>query len=159
MIKDRIVGLRLRFKFLRHYKFRLLIVLFLIISGSLLDLSDKRSVKGSPLLTADRYYLRVSGCDDGGRAYLNNTPVVEVGFDEDSNWLDITEDVTQGKDKITFEVINKTGAITYNFQVKRNDTIIFQETCGKVKEIGCENNRAFRIGKARQFTYTIDKDK
>jgi hypothetical protein len=100
----------------------------------------------------------VSGCDDGGRAYLNSKLVVDVGFDEDSNWLDITEDVAQGKDEIKFEVINKTGAITYVFQVKKNDTIIFEQACGKAKEMGCENNRAFRVGKARKFTYTIGRD-
>lgn len=109
-------------------------------------------------LTSDRYYIRVSGCDDGGKAYLNNTLIVDVGFDEDSNWLDITDDVAQGKDKIKFEAINKTGAITYVFQVRKSDKIIYEQSCGKVKEIGCENNRAFRVGKARKFTYTIGRN-
>ena len=132
--------------------------LLLLMAGSILAISVKQSVEGSTPLMADRYYLRVSGCDDGGRAYLNNRLVVDVGFDEDSNWLDITEDVIQGKDEIKFEVINRTGAITYVFQVKKNETMIFEQACGKAKEIGCENNRAFRVGKARQFTYTIRKD-
>jgi hypothetical protein len=121
--------------------------------------SVKQSVAVSPSVKADRYYVRVSGCDDGGRAYLNNNLVVDVGFDEDSNWLDITEDVAQGKDEIKFEVINRTGAITYVFQVRKNDTIVFEQACGKAKEIGCENNRAFRVGKARKFTYAIRRDK
>jgi hypothetical protein len=140
----------------RHeYEVRRFVLLLLLIAGSLLAISAKQSVEGSTPVKADRYYLRVSGCDDGGRAYLNNSLVVDVGFDEDSNWLDITEDVAQGKDEIKFEVINRTGAITYVFQVKKNETIIFERACGKVKEIGCENNRAFRVGKARRFTYTI----
>lgn len=134
------------------------VLLLLLIAGSLLAISVKQSVEGSPPLKADRYYLRVSGCDDGGRAYLNNNLVVDVGFDEDSNWLDITEDVAQGKDEIKFEVINKTGAITYLFQVKKNETIVFEQACGKVKEIGCEHNRAFRVGTARKFTYPIRRD-
>jgi len=134
------------------------VVLLLLIAGSLLAISVKQSVAGSPIVKADRYYLRVAGCDDGGRAYLNNNLIVDVGFDEDSNWLDITEDVAQGKDEIKFEVINKTGAITYLFQVRKNETIVFEQACGKAKEIGCENNRAFRVGKARKFTYTIRRD-
>lgn len=133
-------------------------ILLLLIAGSILALSVKQSVEGSTPVEADRYYVRVSGCDDGGRAYLNNHLMVDVGFDEDSNWLDITEDVAQGKDEIKFEVINKTGATTYVFQVKKNDTIIYEQACGKVKEISCENNRAFRVGKARKFTYTIRRD-
>jgi hypothetical protein len=141
-----------------EYKARRLILLLLLFAGSLLAISVKQSVEGSSPVKADRYYLRVSGCDDGGRAYLNNKLIVNVGLDEDSNWLDITDDVAQGKGEIKFEVINKTGAITYVFQVKKNDTIVFEQACGKVKEIGCENNRAFRVGKTRKFTYTIHRD-
>jgi hypothetical protein len=142
----------------RERKVRRFLLLFLLIAGGLLVISVKQSAEGSPAMNADRYYVRVSGCDDGGRAYLNNNLIVDVGFDEDSNWLDITEDVVKGKDEIKFEVVNRTGAITYLFQVKKNDTIIFEQSCGKVKEIGCENNRAFRVGKARKFTYTIRRD-
>ena len=135
-----------------------LALLLLLIAGSIFVISAELPVKGSAPLMTDRYYLRVSGCDDGGRAYLNDRLVVDVGFDEDSNWLDITDDVARGKGEIKFEVINRTGAITYLFQVKRNETIVFEQACGKAKEIGCENNRAFRVGKARKFTYTIHKD-
>ena len=142
----------------REGKVRRLSLLLLLIAGSLIALPGKQPAEGSAPVKADRYYLRVSGCDDGGRAYLNNKLVVDVGFGEDSNWLDITEDVAQGEDEIKFEVMNRTGAITYVFQVKKNDTIIFEQACGKVKEIGCENNRAFRVGKARKFTYTIRRD-
>jgi hypothetical protein len=141
-----------------EYKVWRFVLLLLLIAGSLLVISVKQSVEGSTPVKADRYYVRVSGCDDGGKAYLNDHLMVDVGFDEDSNWLDITEDLHQGKDEIKFEVINKTGAITYVFQVKKNDTIIFEQACGKAKEIGCENNRAFRVGKARKFTYTIRRD-
>jgi hypothetical protein len=142
----------------REHNVQRFVLLSLLIAGGLLAISVRQSVEGSTHVKADRYYLRVSGCDDGGRAYLNDNLVVDVGFDEDSNWLDITEDVAQGKDEIKFEVINRTGAITYVFQVKKNDTIIFEQACGKAKEIGCENNRAFRVGKARKFTYNIRKD-
>jgi hypothetical protein len=137
--------------------FRRLMILLMLFC--LIGISVKQSAAVSSFSAVNRYYVRASECDDGGKVYLNNDLIVNVGFDEDSNWLDITEDVLQGKDQIKFEVINKTGAITYNFQVKRNDTIIFEQSCGKVKEVGCENNRAFKVGKARKFIYTIEKDK
>ena len=139
------------------YKIRRFVFLLFLISGSAHATSINQSVESSLRAEGDRYFIRVSGCDDGGKAYLNNRLIVDVGFDEDSNWLDITEDVAQGKDKIRFEAINKTGAITYIFQVKMNDTIVFEQACGKAKVIGCENNRAFRVGKARKFTYKIRK--
>jgi hypothetical protein len=119
----------------------------------------QQTVAGPPPVKTDRYYLRVSGCDDRGRAYLNNQMIVDVGFDEDSNWLDITEAVVRGRDEIRFEVVNTTGAITYVFQVRKNDTMVFEQACGKAREVGCENNRAFRVGIARQFTYAISTDK
>ena len=137
-----------------NYKLRRFVLPALLIAGGIVVFS----VEGSPRVEGDRYYVRVSGCDDGGRAYLDDQLIVDVGFDEDSNWLDITEDVARGKDEVKFEVINKTGAITYVFQVKKNDAIVFEEACGKAKEVGCENNRAFRVGKARKFTYTIHRD-
>lgn len=110
-------------------------------------------------IPGDRYYIRVSGCDDGGKAYINGTLVVDVGFDEDSNWLDITEDLRKGRNRIRFEVKNRTGAITYVWQIKKNDSIIFERACGTVKVIGCENNRAFRVGIARSVTYLLTTDK
>lgn len=143
----------------RRSNLRRWMLLVALISGSIIGISVKQSAAEPVPFKADRYYVRVSECDDGGKVYLNNDLIVDVGFDEDSNWLDITEDVAQGKDEIKFEVVNKTGAITYNFQVKRNETIVFQENCGKVKEVGCENNRAFKVGKARKFTYKISSDK
>lgn len=114
-------------------------------------------IESSNLQTAGRYYIRIHSCDDGGRAYVNDTQVIDVGFNEDSNWLEVTEDLTEGSNAVKFEAINKTGAITYVFQVKRNNRIIFERACGKVSEVGCENNRAFRVGVAREFTYAVNK--
>jgi hypothetical protein len=146
-----------RTSFWQRFNFRHWILLLILLC--LPGISLKQSVASSSFSEVNRYYIRVSECDDAGKAYLNNDLIVNVGFDEDSNWLDVTEDVLQGRNQIKFEVINKTGAITYNFQVKRNNTIVFEQSCGKVKEVGCENNRAFKVGKARKFTYTIGKDK
>ncbi|HKQ99987.1 MAG TPA: hypothetical protein VJT09_04900 [Pyrinomonadaceae bacterium] len=142
----------------RESKSLRLFLLLMITAAALFTLFVRQSVEGSAPVKEDRYYLRVSGCDDGGRAYLDDNLMVDVGFDEDSNWLDITEDVARGKNEVRFEVINKTGAITYIFQVRKNETVIFEQACGKAKEVGCENNRAFRVGKARKFTYTIGRD-
>lgn len=142
----------------RSTKFPGLALLSLLITGSIFAIAAVQAKTGRDPLTLDRYYLRVAGCDDGGRAYLDDKLIVDVGFDEDSNWLDITEDVARGKDEIRFEVVNRTGAITYLFQVRKNETVIFEQACGKAKELGCENNRAFRVGTARKFTYTVRKD-
>ncbi|MEK6337200.1 MAG: hypothetical protein AABM67_19945 [Acidobacteriota bacterium] len=149
--KDRKFFVRGNFSTSFHFEQYTLVFDQVLVSFQLLG-TAKQGISGS-----NRYYVRVSGCDDGGKAYLNNRLIVGVGFDEDSNWLDITEDLARGKGEIKFEVLNKTGAITYLFQVKKNDTIVFEETCGKARVVGCENNRAFPVGTLRQFTYTIRK--
>ncbi len=98
-------------------------------------ISGNQLVARSNLQTADRYYVRVHSCDDGGRAYVNDTQVIDVGFNEDSNWLEITEDLAKGNNEVKFEVINKTGAITYVFQVKKNNRMVFERACGRVTHV------------------------
>ena len=136
----------------RH--FAMVAAALVLIAGA--ALSGRQSAADT-VLSNDRYYIRVTGCDDGGRAYINMTQVVDVGFGEDSRWLDVTDDLIKETNQIKFEVVNKTGAITYDFQVRRNDTVIYSEACGTAGMYGCENNRAFRLGVAREFTYQIDK--
>lgn len=137
---------------------RIVMLLMTIIFIGAAFTSGRQLVASSNLQTADRYYIRVHSCDDGGRAYINDTQVIDVGFDEDSNWLEVTEDLAKGNNEIKFEAINKTGAITYVFQVKKNNRMVFERACGTVAVIGCENNRAFRVGVAREFTYAINKN-
>lgn len=140
-------------------KWRLVVAVLSVLTviGAAAQSGRNRPVDAAPatLRGPDRYYIRVTGCDDGGRAYLNKTQVVDVGFGEDSRWLDITDDLTKKDNKIKFEVVNKTGAITYLFQVRKNSTLIYNQSCGTAGVVGCEDNRAFRLGVAREFTYTI----
>lgn len=143
----------------KHSCGRRVAILIMVVMLALVIASAGNANESSRPPAADRFSIRVSGCDDGCRAFINGTLFVDVGFDEDSNWLDITEDVANGKRDIRFKVINKTGAITYVFQVKKNNTMIYEQACGRAKIIGCENNRAFRVGIAREFTYEVSPDR
>lgn len=118
--------------------------------------SSTPRVRAAAVGAEDRYSIRVTGCDDGGRAYLNGTMIVDVGFGEDSRWLDISADLKR-KNEVRFQVLNKTGAITYLFQVRKNGEIIYSQSCGVAGTIGCEENRAFKIGMAREFVYKLEK--
>lgn len=138
---------------------RRIATLIVVVMLALVIATDGNANEPSRRPAADRFSIRVSGCDDGCRAFIDGTLFVDVGFDEDSNWLDISEDVAKGKREIRFKVINKTGAITYVFQVRRNNTMIYEQACGAAKIVGCENNRAFRVGIAREFTYEVSPDK
>lgn len=132
----------------------LLLLISMLLGSGFTGPGGRAGATSSP---ADRYFIRVSSCDDGGRAFVNGVQVVEVGFGADSNWLDVTQDLTKKKNEIKFQVVNKTGAITYRFLVRHNDEIVYDQTCGTVAVVGCEDNRAFKIGTAREFTYRVGK--
>jgi hypothetical protein len=142
-----------------HFFGRSAITLIALVILVLLIAPGGNALESSSPPSADRIYMRVSGCDDGCKAFIDGTLYIDVGFAEDSNWLDITEDVANGKRDIRFKVINKTGAITYVFQVRKNNSMIYEQACGTAKVIGCENNRAFRVGIAREFAYEVSPDK
>jgi hypothetical protein len=101
-------------------------------------------------------YVRVSNCDDGGRAILNDMLVTEVGFGEDSGWVNVSSQLRSGGNRIKFQVLNDVGAITYGFQVRKNEEILFDVACGEHHKYGCEGNRQdFPIGIAREFVVEV----
>lgn len=116
--------------------------------------SPKRIVTATNIrLRDDNYAIRLFNCDDGCRAVVDDTVVLETGFGEDSGWL--TDSSIQGR-RVRFQVVNKGGAIAYGFQVRKGEKIVFEKTCGRSGEIGCENNRAdFSVGVAGEFIYVL----
>lgn len=110
----------------------------------------------SAFSSTDRYFVRAFNCDDGGRAFVNGTMVAEVGFGDDSGWIEVTRHLVAGENFFKLQVINDGGAITYGFQVSRNDALIFNSTCGTHHQFGCENNRQnFPVGVAREIPFSV----
>ena len=99
--------------------------------------------------------IRLYNCDDIGRAMLNGVPVVEVGLGQDTGRIDLTRALQPGPNELVFELFNDHGPITYGFEVRRADAIVFQETCGIVNQAGCENGRSFDHGVVRRFTFIL----
>jgi hypothetical protein len=99
--------------------------------------------------------VRLFNIDDTARVYLNGQLVSEVGLGEDSGLIDITARLSTGQNEVVFELINAHGAIAYGFQVRVGEAIVFQETCGLVMRLGCEDDRKFPPGVARRFAYTV----
>jgi hypothetical protein len=114
------------------------------------------SQKSKPPQPKDRYAIRIFNCDDAGRALLNGRIVADVGFGDDSGWIDVTEQLEPGINNVRFQVINKEGAITYGFQVRKNSSIAFTQECGIHHRIGCEDNRQdFPAGVSKEFNFNI----
>jgi hypothetical protein len=99
--------------------------------------------------------IRLYNCDDIGRASLNGVPIVEIGLGQDTGRIDLTRALQPGPNELVFELYNDHGPITYGFEVRRADAIVFQETCGIVNQAGCENGRSFERGVVRRFTFIL----
>jgi hypothetical protein len=102
----------------------------------------------------DKYSIRLFNCDDGCRALIGDKVILETGFGQDSGWL---TDPGAQSGKLRFQVINQQGAITYGFQVRKGQKIVFEEICGTSRVRGCENDRDFSAGMVREFTYELVK--
>jgi hypothetical protein len=106
--------------------------------------------------SADTLYIRAFNCDDGGRAFINGALVTEVGFGDDSGWVNVTDKLKAGNNRINFQVINDGGAITYGFKVRKDEVVLFDATCGEHHKYGCEGNRQdFPRGVAREFFFDV----
>jgi serine/threonine protein kinase len=106
------------------------------------------------------YSIRLFNCDDRCTAQLNDNTVTEysAGFGQDSGWLDITAALRAGRNEIKFSVHNDGGGgIAYGFQVRQNETVLYEQICGRAGVVGCDNNRSYPTGVAREFPYTIVK--
>jgi hypothetical protein len=99
--------------------------------------------------------VRLFNCDDACRVFLNGAPVGEVGIGQDTGLLDVTHRLVSGPNAVTFELVNAHGGITYGFEVRLGDALVFQQACGLVFRDGCEEARKFPTGVVRQFTYVL----
>lgn len=64
-----------------------------------------------------------------------------IGFGEDSGWIEITGNLTRGDNIIEFTNENgHEGEWAYGFELKRDDSIIWSDSCGTAGSLGCNYN-------------------
>ncbi len=154
-------------------KFMVLSSLFAL--GVLFMTSARASAQATETTSAQRYFVRVFNCDDGCTAGLGGTATWAKGddfarltyteFGQDSGWIDFTDALQPGKNTVRFWVFSRTigfrpgspltGAIAYGFQIRKNNALVFNQVCGRAGTLGCENNRIFPQGPAREFSYEV----
>jgi hypothetical protein len=103
----------------------------------------------------DTPLLRLSNCDDECRASVNGVPLWGIRLNGDSGWIDLRPYLREGRNEITFELVNRSGGIAYGFDVRRGDQTVFHRDCGVALERGCENGRRYPTGVVAQFVYTL----
>ncbi|MEW6739373.1 MAG: CHAP domain-containing protein [Nitrospirota bacterium] len=84
------------------------------------------------------YYIRITNIDDVGECFVNGTKVVSVGYYGDTGWVDITNKLHRGDNKIEFRVKNNKGGYTYHFAFKENNNLKWEKRCGEVGREGCK---------------------
>jgi hypothetical protein len=101
--------------------------------------------------------VRLFNNDDAGSVFVNGELVRQATLGEDSGLVDVSSRLAPGPNEIAFELVNDHGGITYGFEVRVGDAIVFQQTCGIVFRAGCENDQKFPAGVIRRFTYVLQR--
>ena len=100
-------------------------------------------------------FLQLYNCDDECHASVNGRPLVGIRLNGDSGRIDLRPYLREGRNEITFELVNRSGGIAYTFEVYRGGESVFQRTCGVALQRGCENDRRYPTGVVAQFVYTL----
>lgn len=101
--------------------------------------------------------LRLFNCDDECRAFVNGVQVRTVGLALDSDRVDLTPYLHAGNNQIAFELYNVGAGITYGFEVRKGERLLFSEVCGVANRIGCEDNARYPPGPARHYVYILSQ--
>ena len=106
--------------------------------------------------TPSKYSVKLSNCADGSKVFVNKSLVEQVGFGDKSKSIDITNKLRKGPNSIEFQVLNKGGAITYTFEILRNDVAIFRASCGSHNKEDCQVNRGFPVPGGLTVSCTLE---
>ncbi|MCX9081952.1 MAG: hypothetical protein OIN83_07125 [Candidatus Methanoperedens sp.] len=99
---------------------------------------DKQIILG-PIDGYHRYYIHVFNVDDIARVKINTQLIATMSFKNDSGWIEITKYLVEGDN--TIELTNENGpenGWAYGFDLKRDDSIIWSDSCGMAGSLGCE---------------------
>lgn len=103
--------------------------------------------------------VRSHNIDDIALIYLNGQNVVRKEYLEDSKWVDITNRLQAGSNKLRFVLKNgNVGGWTYGFQIKVGERVIWEEACGQAGRMGCNDNDT-KAGTRFDKTVTIKNGK
>jgi|GEM_PF-7114588 len=87
-----------------------------------------------------KYYVKLYNIDDEGRVFVNDNLVKKVGYKGDSDWINITDFLKEGNNKVRFELYNGPGGWTYGFKLRKGKDIVWEDECGRAGYRGCNNN-------------------
>ncbi len=89
--------------------------------------------------------LRLGHADDRFFAYLTNSryankALLETGYQEDTGFVDITPQLTEGNNSIHLFLKNDLGGWTYGYTLEKGGVVLAQDECGNTGYYGCNHN-------------------
>mgnify|MGYP001590554084 CR=1 FL=1 len=94
----------------------------------------------TPAPSSPRWYVRIYNVDDVATTAINGALQSTIFYGGDSGFVDITNMIHSGNNSVTLKVRNTTGGYTWGFQIKRDNTIVFDEKAGIAGSYGANNN-------------------
>jgi hypothetical protein len=98
-----------------------------------------RQITIGPIEGYHRYYIHIYNVDDDAKAKVNGKLIATMSFGQDSGWIDINSYLLEGDN--TIELTGENGPESgwaYGFDLKRDDSIIWSDSCGSAGSNGCE---------------------
>jgi hypothetical protein len=101
---------------------------------------DKQIILG-PIDGYHRYYIHIYNVDDIAKVKVNGQLIATMSLRQDSGWIEITGYLLEGDN--TIELTDENGpeaGWAYGFDLKRDDSIIWSDSCGTPGSPGCDYN-------------------
>jgi hypothetical protein len=101
---------------------------------------DKQIIIG-PIEGYHRYYIHTYNVDDIAMVKVNGQVIATIGLKQDSGLIEITGYLLEGDNTIELTGENgPEGGWAYGFDLKRDNSIIWSDSCGMADSLGCEYN-------------------
>lgn len=103
---------------------------------------DKKETLGPYTTESHKYYIHIFSVDDVAKAVINGKLIAQVNYLQESGWIDITQYLKEGDNKIELTDENgQYGGWTYGFEIRQDDSnIIWRDQCGNTGTWGCMND-------------------
>ncbi|MEW6741114.1 MAG: CHAP domain-containing protein [Nitrospirota bacterium] len=106
--------------------------------------------------SSQSYHIRITNIDDEGVCFVNGQKVATAGYYGDTGWVDVTNKLHRGDNKIEFKVKNNKGGYTYHFAFKENNNLQWEKRCGEVGREGCKEHLPKGKVLTKKFTWRIN---
>jgi len=121
---------------------------------------NARTGKCSPPDPCPRVSLRLGHADDRFYAYLTNSryankAILATGYSEDTGFVDITPQLTEGTNSIHLFLKNDLLGWTYGYTLEKGGVVLAQDECGDTGYFGCNHND-YTLGLIFQDTLSFD---